>query len=132
MKFEWHGPKAAVNLLKHNVTFEEAMTVFGDPLGRITDDPRHSEGEERFVLLGQSNKRRLLVVMFTERGEPIHLISARTAARHERREYEEGEGSEGANADDRNRRDPARVRFQPLQAEQVRLSLCQGQHRGDA
>lgn len=70
---------------------EEASTVFGDPLGRITDDPRHSEGEERFVLLGQSDRRRLLVVMFTERSEAIHLISARTATRRERREYEEGE-----------------------------------------
>ncbi len=65
--------------------------MFGDPLGRITDDPRHSEGEERFVLLGQSAKRRLLVVMFTERGEALHLISARKATRRERREYEESE-----------------------------------------
>ncbi len=89
MKFEWHGPKALANLAKHKVTFEEAMTVFGDPLGRITDDPRHSEGEERFVLLGQSDRRRLLVVMFTERGEAIHLIGARKATRRERREYEE-------------------------------------------
>jgi uncharacterized DUF497 family protein len=64
--------------------------VFGDPLGRITDDPRHSHGEERFVLLGQTDKRRLLVVMFTERDEAIHLISARKATRGERREYEEG------------------------------------------
>ena len=62
--------------------------MFGDPLGRITDDPRHSEGEERFVLLGQSAKRRLLVVMFTERGEALHLISARKATRRERRQYE--------------------------------------------
>ncbi len=63
--------------------------MFGDPLGRITDDPRHSEGEERFVLLGQSDRRRLLVVMFTEREGAIHLISARTATRRERKEYEE-------------------------------------------
>ncbi|HEV8309139.1 MAG TPA: BrnT family toxin [Methylomirabilota bacterium] len=55
----------------------------------MTDDPRHSQGEERFVLLGQSGRRRLLVVMFTERGEAIHLISARKATRRERREYEE-------------------------------------------
>jgi len=64
--------------------------VFADPLGHIADDPRHSEGEERFVLLGQSDRHRLLVVMFTERGEVIHLISARRATRRERREYEEG------------------------------------------
>ena len=89
VKFEWHGPKAAA---KHKVTFQEAMTVFGDPLGRITDDPRHSESEERFVLLGQSARHRLLVVMFTEHGEAIHLISARKATRRERKEHEEGEG----------------------------------------
>jgi len=65
--------------------------VFGDPLGRITDDPRHSQAEERFVLLGQSDRRRLLVVMFTERGEAIHLISARKATRREQRGYEEGQ-----------------------------------------
>ena len=91
LRFEWYGPKAAANRAKHKVTFEEAKTVFGDPLGRITDDPRHSEGEERFALLGQSDGRRLLVVLFTERGETIHLISARKATRRERREYEEGE-----------------------------------------
>jgi uncharacterized DUF497 family protein len=88
-RFEWHGPKAAANRAKHKVTFEEAATVFGDPLGRITDDPRHSEGEERFVLLGQSNRRRLLVVLFTERGDAIHLISARKATRREQKHYEE-------------------------------------------
>jgi uncharacterized protein len=74
LRFEWHGPKAAANRAKHKVTFEEAQTVFGDPLGRITDDPRHSEGEERFAILGRSDRQRLLVVMFTERGETIHLI----------------------------------------------------------
>ena len=88
-RFEWHAPKAAANRAKHKVTFEEAVTVFGDPLGRITDDPRHSEGEERFALLGQSNKRRLLVVLFTERGDAIHVISARKATRRERKDYEE-------------------------------------------
>jgi hypothetical protein len=56
------------------------------------DDPRHSEGEERSVLLGESNRRRLLVVMFTERGEAIHLISARRATRRERKEYDEAQG----------------------------------------
>ena len=90
LRFEWHGPKAAANRAKHKITFEEAKTVFGDPLGRLTDDPRHSAGEERFALLGQSDRRRLLVVMFTERREAIHLISARKATRRERREYAEG------------------------------------------
>jgi uncharacterized DUF497 family protein len=65
--------------------------VFGDPLARIVDDPRHSKGEQRYVLLGESDRRRLLVVMFTERGEAIHLISARRATRRERKEYEEAQ-----------------------------------------
>ena len=91
VRFEWHGPKAAANVAKHKVTFEEATTVFGDPLGRIADDPRHSQEEERFVLLGQSSRRRLIVVLFTERGEALHLISARKATRREQREYEEAQ-----------------------------------------
>ena len=102
-RFEWHHPKAATNRAKHRVTFEEASTVFGDVLGRIADDPRHSEGEERFVLLGDSDRRRLLVVMFTERDEVIHLISARKATRREQREYEEGRDEEGTNRSGRNR-----------------------------
>ena len=91
LRFEWDAPKAAANRAKHKVSFEEASTVFGDPLGRITDDPRHSEDEERFVVLGLSEKRRLLVVMFTERGDALHLISARRATRREARNYEESE-----------------------------------------
>jgi hypothetical protein len=91
LRFEWNARKAADNRAKHKVSFEEAVTVFGDPLGRITDDPRHSRDEQRFVLLGQSKRRRLLVVMFTERGEVTRLISARKATRRERRGYEEGE-----------------------------------------
>lgn len=100
--FEWHGPKAAANRAQHKVTFEEASTIFGDPLGRITDDPRHSEGEERFVLLGESDRRRLLVVMFTERDEIVHLISARKATRREQREYEEGKDQEDRTRSGRN------------------------------
>jgi uncharacterized protein len=92
VRFEWHGPKAAANRAKHKVTFQEAMTGFGDPLGRIADDPRHSEGEKRFVLLGQSDRRRLLVVMFTERGEGDPLDQRAKATRRERREYEERQG----------------------------------------
>ena len=92
LRFEWDPRKAAVNRTRHKVSFEEAVTVFGDPLGRITDDPRHSETEERYVLLGQSARRRLLAVMFTERGQVIRLISARKATRREGREYEENEG----------------------------------------
>ena len=89
LKVEWDLRKAAVNVAKHKVSFEEAVTVFGDPLGRITDDPRHSESEKRFVLLGRSDRRRHLAVMFTERAQAVRLISARKATRRERREYEE-------------------------------------------
>ena len=91
LAFEWNPRKAAPNLAKHKVSFEEAVTAFGDPLGQIIDDPRHSADEERFVLLGRSDRRRLLVVMFTEHGEAIRLISARIATPRERRRHEEGE-----------------------------------------
>jgi uncharacterized protein len=91
LKFEWDPQKAASNLVKHGVAFEEAATVFGDQLGRITSDPRHSEGEERFVLLGLSRQQRLLAVMFTDRGEAVRVISARPAMSRERREYEQRE-----------------------------------------
>ena len=89
LKFEWDPQKAAANLAKHSVSFEEAASVFGDPLGRIADDPRHSVDEERFVLLGFSRERHFVAVMFAERGKAIRLISARRATRRERREYEE-------------------------------------------
>mgnify|MGYP005613789695 CR=1 FL=1 len=88
LRFEWDPQKAAINRTKHKVSFEEAVTVLGDSFGRITDDPRHSNTEERHVFLRQSARRRLLVVMFTERGQAIRLISVRKATRHERGEYE--------------------------------------------
>jgi uncharacterized protein len=91
LRFEWDPQKAARNLAKHGVSFEEAATVFGDPLGRITSDPRHSVDEERFVLLGLSRRQRLLAVMFAERGEAIRVISARRAIPRERRDYEQRE-----------------------------------------
>jgi uncharacterized protein len=87
--FEWDSGKARTNVSKHRVSFEEAVTTFGDPLALVIDDPSHSETEERFVLLGQSARRRLLVVMFTERDDTVRLISARKATRRERRDYEE-------------------------------------------
>ena len=89
LQFEWDSRKAASNLAKHGIPFEEAATVFGDPLGRIVGDPRHSSEEERFVLLGSSREERLLAVMFVDRGETIRIISARRATRRERRDYEE-------------------------------------------
>jgi uncharacterized DUF497 family protein len=76
LEFEWDPRKAAANLAKHKVSFEEAATVFGDPLGRIVADPRHSAVEERQVLLGISKERRLLAVMYVERAEAVRIISA--------------------------------------------------------
>lgn len=89
MEFEWNPQKAAANLAKHAVSFEDAATVFGDPLGRIMADPRHSAEEERLVLLGLSESKHLLAVMYVSRGERIRIISARGATRRERRNYEE-------------------------------------------
>lgn len=89
LEFEWDLRKAAANLAKHEVSFEEAATVFGDPLGRILADPRHSSVEERLVLLDRSEGRRLLAVMYVEKGEATRIISARQATRRERRDYEE-------------------------------------------
>ena len=87
--FESDAAKANANLRKHGLSFEEAMTVFADQLGRIEDDPRHSADEDRFVLLGISQRQRLLAIMFAERGDAIRIISARQATRQERRDYEE-------------------------------------------
>jgi uncharacterized DUF497 family protein len=90
--FEWEENKAKRNVAKHGVSFEEASTVFSDPFELTIHDPLHSEEEDRFVSLGESFKRRLLVVVFTERGDRIRLISARKATRRERKQYEEGKG----------------------------------------
>ena len=81
MEFEWDPRKAAANVAKHKVSFEEAATVFGDPLGRIVADPRHSAVEEWWVLLGISKELRLLAVMYIERAGAVRIISARRAAR---------------------------------------------------
>jgi hypothetical protein len=87
--FEWDPKKAESNAFKHGATFDEASTVFGDPLALVMPDPDHSHAEERFLLLGMSNRRRLLAVAFAERGARTRLISARGATRGERRRYEE-------------------------------------------
>lgn len=86
--FEWDSAKAVANAQKHGVTFDEASTVFGDPLALLMPDPDHSESEARYVLLGMSAKQRLLVVAFAERPPRTRLISARRATRPERRGYE--------------------------------------------
>jgi len=90
LAFEWDEKKARTNLKKHGVSFEEAATVFGDPLSLTIGDPVHSEEEDRFVTLGESDRGRLLVVVSTDRGEKIGIISARVATRRERTDYEEG------------------------------------------
>lgn len=90
LSFEWDGRKAKANIAKHGVSFEEASTVFGDPLSLTIPDPAHSKGEDRSVVLGQSHQRKLLVVVHTERGDNIRIISARRASRRERKCYEEG------------------------------------------
>ena len=91
MRFSWDPKKAAANLKKHGVSFEEASTVFGDPLALLMTDPDHSREEDRYVLLGMSTRQRLLVLAFAERPPLTRLISARRATRIERRSYEEEE-----------------------------------------
>ena len=89
LSFEWDDGKAKSNLAKHGVSFEEASTVFGDPLSLTVPDPAHSQMENRSIVLGQSHQRKLLVVVHTERGDNIRIISARRASRQERKNYEE-------------------------------------------
>jgi len=86
--FEWDKNKASVNKRKHGVTFEEASTVFADPLAVTIYDLMHSDEEDRYIILGESQRQRLLVVVFTDRDERIRIISARVATRGERKDYE--------------------------------------------
>jgi uncharacterized protein len=90
VRFEWDPKKAAKNLRKHGVTFQEAATVFGDPLALTFPDPDHSEEEERNLTFGSSLQGRLIVVSHTQRGEKTRIISARPMDREERVIYEEG------------------------------------------
>ena len=87
--FEWDAAKAAANLRQHRVSFQEALTVFADPLAAIHDDPNHSEEESRELIVGSSTTGRLLIVSFTELAESVRIISARRLTRRERRDYEE-------------------------------------------
>lgn len=89
MQFEWDGNKAERNVSKHGVSFEEAKTVFDDPLYVDFYDPDHSEDEERYLIIGESNQGRLLIVSYTERDDLTRLISAREVTRAERESYEE-------------------------------------------
>jgi uncharacterized DUF497 family protein len=89
--FEWDEEKAQINLQKHGVSFEEAATVFGDPLSLTIDDPQHSELEDRFVTIGISHRGQLVIVVHTDRNDRIRIISSRFATTRERKAYEQGE-----------------------------------------
>ena len=88
LTFEWDANKAGDNLAKHAVSFQEATTVFGDSFSLTIPDPAHSQAENRFIILGRSHQGRLLVVVHTERGDNIRVISARPVSRRERKDYE--------------------------------------------
>ena len=89
--FEWDEKKANQNIKKHGISFEEAATVFGDPFSITIYDPLHSKDEDRFVILGMSNRNRVLVVVHTDRDDKIRIISARKATKKERKQYESNE-----------------------------------------
>ena len=90
--FEWNPAKAKANLSKHGVSFEEAASVFADPMARIFPDQSHSANEHRELIVGHSRESTLLVVSFIERTASVRVISARRATRRERRDYEENVG----------------------------------------
>jgi uncharacterized protein len=89
MTFEWSRRKAQLNLRRHGISFEEAATVFADSLARIHDDPAHSSGESREIIVGLSSRGRELLVCFVERKNVTRIFSARETTSHERRDYEE-------------------------------------------
>ena len=91
MRFEWDPEKAAASLVEHGVSFDEASTVFGDPLATTVEDLEHSEGEERFLTTGLSSRHRVVIVWHTDRGDAVRIIGAREATPRERRTYESGE-----------------------------------------
>ena len=89
MRFEWDPNKAKANIKKHGISFEEATTVFGDPLSITIFDSDHSNGEDRFITVGMSAKEHLVVVVHADRTNGVRIISARRATRAEGREYYE-------------------------------------------
>jgi uncharacterized DUF497 family protein len=89
LTFEWNEEKARANLKKHQVSFEEAKTVFNDPLAITIPDPQHSVDESRYIDIGRSSRGRTLVVVYAERKGSIRIISSREATRLERQRYEE-------------------------------------------
>ena len=90
-QFEWDADKAAANLRKHGVSFDEAVTAFSDRLSILLPDPDHAVGEERYLVMGHSTRGRLLVVAFVEGPPRTRIITARLATRRERHDYEEGQ-----------------------------------------
>lgn len=88
LAFEWDKQKAKINQRKHNISFEEASTVFDDPLAVNFDDPDHSTGENRYLIIGLSDQSKFLFVSYTDRDHKIRLISARLVTPKERRYYE--------------------------------------------
>ena len=91
MRFEWDPEKAASNLTRHGVSFDEARTVFGDPLGTTVVDPDHSVEEERWLTTGLSLRHRVVIVWHADQGCTVRIIVARQATPNERRTYESGE-----------------------------------------
>ena len=88
MEFEWAPNKASSNLVKHNISFHEASTVFGDPLALTFPDPDHSHDETRYITIGESIQRQLLIISHTDIAQRIRIISARKVTRRERKIYE--------------------------------------------
>jgi hypothetical protein len=89
LRFEWDHRKALINEKKHRLTFEEASTVFGDPLSLTIPDPAHSVSEDRFITIGTSAKTKLIVVVYTEHYDIVRIVSTRKATRNEKRQYEQ-------------------------------------------
>ena len=89
LRFSWDQRKAQSNAVKHGISFEEAASAFGDPLSLTVEDADHSRGEKRYILVGETYGRRLVVVSHTERANVIRIISARMATKLERKTYEE-------------------------------------------
>ncbi len=92
LSFEWDEEKAKANFSKHRVGFDEATTVFTDPFSVTIHDPDHSADERRYIDIGSSGKGRVLVVVYTERGSTIRIVTCRKATMRERKLYEEGIG----------------------------------------
>ena len=94
MRFEWDARKAASNLKKHRVSFDEAVTVFRDPLAVIVDDEDHSDEERREIIIGRSLVNRLVLICFTQREDGrVRIFSARPLTRNEQKDYEERKNS---------------------------------------